>query len=192
MHYVSLQNLIEIYAQQFDSEKEAIRKIKSNFASFFVSQNNDVERYLKKTCFEHQKRSLSRTYLFIKPKKNMNFDVIGYFSIALKALSLNEDHGLSRGMLKRFCSRGKEETTVCFLIGQIGKNDSFKKEINLKKILNSINIEFNAVKKIIGGSTILLECQKANGKLRKLYEEHGFIFVQDTDKLTQLLKFDIK
>ncbi|WP_435234494.1 hypothetical protein ACR30L_12020 [Psychromonas sp. PT13] len=85
------------------------------------------------------------------------------------------DAELSKGEVKKLDGFNKNaEKTNAFLIGQLAKNSAIENNtINLKHILDEVNSTLGEVKALIGGRTVLIECED-NESLINLYEKHGF------------------
>lgn len=76
-----------------------------------------------------------------------------------------------------------------FLIGQLAKNDSFKSEIEGKKIIELAVDIIRDTHKLVGGRMILIECND-NKYLKSFYINSGFeVINKDTDSLLQMIAF---
>jgi len=110
--------------------------------------------------------------------------VLAYFTVALKVLKLTEDVSITQR--KKIDGLNKEIREVpCYLIGQLGKNDSYKDDIAgsliLQYSMGIIRKAFNSV----GGRVVLVECNN-NEKLLDFYTSNDFTFLQEED-LVQLI-----
>ena len=83
----------------------------------------------------------------------------------------------------------KNNECLSILIGQLGKNDLFSSLINLKEILDFAFSTIKDIMELVGGRIILIECFNSD-KLVQLYEDHGFIYLQEENSLSQLMIFN--
>lgn len=155
-------------------------KVKSILKTF-QCQDNDIQDFLINKSIEFEKRRKSRTYLLI----NNNFDILAYFTLALKVLKLSES--ISKNLRKKLDGFKNDVTEIpCYLIGQLARNDKFSnKDISGQIILSyAIRIIRQSYEQI-GGKIALVECND-NPKVIKFYLNNGFIFLQK-DNLVQLI-----
>ena len=161
-------------------------------SEFSCSKNKDVETYLHNNAIRMQKENISRTYLILNLENN---DIVAYFTLAIKAMKLREQHNISTNKKKdlktRVDSGFDDELFFCFLIGQIGRNDSYTKEtIRLEGILNYVFAYINEVKSLIGGRIILIEVEGDDSDtLINRYKSVGFDSFGKLEDLTQLMIF---
>lgn len=107
---------IRKYLQDGDElGEDALQDILSEFT---CPKNPDVERFLKKNAIEFTKKNQSVTYLVFS---NDTAELIGYFTLTIKPIQVNNDSKISKGMLKKI-SRVSEydeesETELQFKIG---------------------------------------------------------------------------
>ena len=94
-------------------------------SEFTCPKNPDVERFLKKNAIEFTKKNQSVTYLVFS---NDTAELIGYFTLTIKPIQVNNDSKISKGMLKKISrvSEYDEESETfylsAYLIAQLGKN----------------------------------------------------------------------
>ncbi|HDP78296.1 MAG TPA: acetyltransferase [Mesotoga infera] len=122
---------------------------------------------------------------------NGKTNIIAYFTVSTKALNLRE--GISKNVRKHLDDLGnkRSSTFVVYLIGQLGKNDAHRSEIDGNELVARAIATIREAYEIVGGRCILIECEPIPG-LRKLYEDNGFAFLQeslDNDSLIQLIRF---
>lgn len=132
----------------------------------------------------------SRTYLILNEKN----EILGYFPLALKTLFAQKKR--VKGSIRRKINPGKSISSIAtdleyynvYLIGQIGRNDSFtNKDLSLADILSEIYPIFAEVQTRVGGSSVLIEVDN-NERLIDLYQKHGFTSLgSDQEALSQLL-----
>ncbi|WP_083996379.1 hypothetical protein [Desulfosporosinus acididurans] len=116
-----------------------------------------------------------------------DFRILAYFSLALKSLKL--DNSLSKTRIKKIDGlSNKIEDTSVYLLGQLGKNEPYQKDIQGKEILEKyvFPLVTQAVK-YVGGRIILIECANKE-KLISFYGNNGFVYLQE-DEYVQMIRF---
>jgi hypothetical protein len=118
-------------------------------------------------------------------------DIIAYFTVSMKALNLRE--GISKNVRKHLDGLGNKQgsTFVVYLIGQLGKNDNYRSEIDGKELIAMAIATIKEAYDVVGGRYILVECEPVPG-LKKLYEDNDFTFLQESlenDSLIQFIRF---
>ena len=109
----------------------------------------------------------------------------------MKALNLRE--GISKNVRKHLDGLGNKQgsTFVVYLIGQLGKNDNYRSEIDGKELIAMAIATIKEAYDVVGGQYILVECEPVPG-LKKLYEDNDFTFLQESlenDSLIQFIRF---
>ncbi len=117
--------------------------------------------------------------------------IIAYFTVSMKALNLRE--GISKNVRKHLDGLGNKQgsTFVVYLIGQLGKNDTYSSEIDGKELIARAIATIKEAYEVVGGRYILVECEPVPG-LKKLYEDNDFTFLQESlenDSLIQFIRF---
>ena len=169
---------ISIHELLFTKDKggigeEALKVLLSRFA---CPLNKEVENFLKYSAIEFTKKYQSITYLVFL---NGTEQIVGYFTLALKILSINEKNisNTIKRKIKRV-SKVDEETNLytlpAYLIGQIGKNYAVQDD----KISGTelLEIAWGVIKKVqsaIGGIVAFLEAENYV-KLLTFYENNHF------------------
>ncbi len=99
---------------------------------FFCPKNSDVETFLRDKVITFEKASRARTYLILDEEAltDGKIAIIAYFTVSMKALNLRE--GISKNVRKHLDGLGNKQgsTFVVYLIGQLGKNDNYRSEID--------------------------------------------------------------
>ncbi len=167
--------------------------MREKLSLFFCSKNEDVETFLRKKAIPFEKASRARTYLILDEKalKDREINIIAYFTVSMKALTLREE--ISKSVRKHLDGLGNKEgsTFVVYLIGQLGKNDTYCSEINGKEIIKCAIDTIIEAYEIVGGRYILVECEPAP-QLITLYKNNGFTLLQESlenDSLIQFIRF---
>jgi len=158
------------------------------FSSFQCSKNSDVENFLKNKSILFEKSHNSRTYLIINTDTN---GLLGYFSLTFKELHVN---AISKSQAKKFDGISKSATNFrSYLIGQLGKNSAIlDNPLTLNAILQFAYSYIQKAWDVIGGRTVLIECEN-NQQLLSLYQNENFSVIQQDGSLVQLftlLSFD--
>jgi hypothetical protein len=140
----------------------------------------------------------TRTYLLLDEEQiyneNEKFRILGYFSVSTKAVQI--DGKLPKSQIQKFDGMSKNAEIIdCYLIGQVGKNDLYKQEINGKTILDSAMDILEEAKSLIGRRVVLVESVD-DEKVLKFYTDYGFTEIDYievvnsqgiTEKLHQLI-----
>ena len=140
----------------------------------------------------------TRTYLILDEgniyNENENFRILGYFSLANKSLSVKDNSNISKTKIQELDGISKKAEIIdCYLIGQLGKNDYYKNEIDGKTILDSAVDILEKVKSFIGKRVILVEAVD-DEKVMQFYINNGFTKVSEyippfsSEKLHQLVR----
>ncbi|WP_231147876.1 acetyltransferase [Clostridium botulinum] len=118
--------------------------------------------------------------------ENGSINILGYFTLAQKHMQLPQE--ISKSKRKKYDGINNKATDInCYLIGQLGKNDKYKKVINGKEVLEqAINI-IQKCSEYVGGRTILVECENKE-PLKKFYTNNNFEYLS-TDEVTGLLQY---
>ena len=169
-------NIREYLALGTDEEvgEPALVRLLSDFS---CPKNPDVEHFLKKNAIEFTKKNQSVTYLVFS---NNEGELIGYFSIALKPLTV----------------RG--ETMSAYLIAQLGKNfaDGRNNRITGAEMLELAWSVIEEMQYMGGGMVVFLEANN-DDKLLKYYNDNRFsqfdtrqttLKDQEPHELVQLLR----
>lgn len=119
------------------------------------------------------------------------FKVVGFFSLAMKTLKVPVVSAMS-GTLKRKLGNlsDNEENLVAFLIGQLGRDSSYSKEVlNGKDMLQDCYGLIASARDIVGGRIILLDCKPAES-LCRYYEADGYIDITENgEELKHYMRF---
>lgn len=165
----SIDELMELY----DGDQS---KIDFLFSNFSCVKNNDVEKYLKNTAIEHNKQSITKTYLIIEVNdNNTSIKVVAFFTLLNKVVKIKSSK-ISKSQLRKlqkFSLLDTENIYIpTFFIAQLGKNDS-EENFSGIDILDIIDDTFKKYKTIINGKTIFLHSINAE-KVSKFYTDNGF------------------
>ena len=168
----------------------------SAVSNSFESKNADVENFLWNKAVAATRLNAAATYLVVS-YDDKNFDILGYFSLATKMLTLKKSALASkeRRAISRFGyfdESSQSYNLPAILIAQFGRNFNEKSksikgaalmDIAIKQVENILNLT--------SGKAVFLECEQ-HKKLIDFYVENGFqslnntIISRNNKKLTQL------
>ena len=169
-------------------------------SDFSCPKNLDVEHFLKKNAIEFTKKNQSVTYLVFS---NDEGELIGYFSIALKPLTVRGEtvsNTVKRKLLRisELDEKSQTYTMSAYLIAQIGKNfaDGRNNRITGAEMLELAWSVIEEMQYMGGGMVVFLEAYN-DGKLLKYYNDNRFSKFdtrqttskdQESHELVQLLR----
>lgn len=169
-------NIREYLALGTDDEagEPALVKLLSGFS---CPKNPDVERFLKNSSIEFTKKNQSVTYLVFSKE---NGELLGYFSIALKPLTIRGEtvsNTVKRKLMRvsELDEQSQTYTMSAYLIAQIGKNFTDGAETRISGA-NLLELAWSVVEQIqymSGGMVVFLEVNKEE-KLLAFYQENKF------------------
>ena len=150
----------------------------------FKSLNEDVEDFLKTKAIQATKLKTATTYLVYVQCSDLEIDLVGYFSLAMKMLTLRKA-GLSKTsqkVISRFGCYDDDSTSYVIpavLVAHFGRN--FSEESKSLSGADLMAITLNQVKNalsFLSGRTVFLESEKKH-KLITFYTQHGFTVLDD-------------
>lgn len=152
-------------------------KIEEAFKKFSCQLETDLENFLAEKAIIYDKAGIGKTYLLIDSEelnKNQNFTVMAYFTISHKSVDISAlSKSKKRKMMGAYPGRDGLQSISAFLIGQLGRNDTYTHEqLSGETILNECYNAISIAAKIVGGNLIVLECREC--MYSKFYEKYGF------------------
>lgn len=165
---IKLEEIIDL----FDNTQEVINFLAEHFS---CNKNHDVQNFLlnPNKAIRFEKSFKARTY-FILNNESSNGEILAYFTVSFKGVTVSEHHKLSKSVMKKLNLNERNNNVQTYLIGQIAKNE---KVLANPIILNDILIETNSIiveaQNLVGGRVIILECENQE-KLIQLYKNNGF------------------
>ena len=163
--------MISISSAVFTSLSELLKKHSKSktiklLKTFFCPANKDVEDFLHRNAIKFELSGLSRTYIWYLEEPTQ---VVAYFTIALKAISLDEKilesikqevsienlEEVLGDLLKGFPLKEQNKQIPVYLIGQVGKIPQVEKlngylvKVALRKI--------EEASEIVGGKIVVLD-----------------------------------
>ena len=173
--FVSLSDLLDRFSTT---------QVKKLLKTFRCPKNDDIEIFLHHRAIKFELAGLSRTYLWYLEEP---LQVVAYFTIALKALSLDEDvikamekttggllDEVLKDLLKGFPLGEHNKQIPVYLIGQVGKVPEVKK---LNGYLVKVALEkIQEASQVVGGKIVVLDVVKKDSysRLVELYKKLGF------------------
>ena len=168
-------------------------KLNTAFKRFSCQREADLENFLQEKAILYENTNLGKTYLILDSTEleNKNFVIAGYFTIAQKSVDISEISAKKRRkMLGSYPGRDKLKSVPAYLIGQLGRCDSYSSlQLPGDTILNECYNVISLASMIVGGNLIVLECR--DGMFSKVYEHLGFKKLYDSlndEKLDTLYK----
>lgn len=130
-------------------------KTRELLSSFHCSRDKDLESFLHDKAIPQDKRHTSRTYVLIDDVGGMK-TVTGYFTLALKCMTIHDGLSLSNTLKKRMnVNNGVAQS---YLIGQLSKADGGQSGKGLKMIEQAMQI-FQEGKGLFGCCVVRLDCK---------------------------------
>ena len=168
-------------------------KLNTAFKRFSCQREADLENFLQEKAILYENTNLGKTYLILDSTEleNKNFVIAGYFTIAQKSVDISEISAKKRRkMLGSYPGRDKLKSVPAYLIGQLGRCDSYSSlQLPGDTTLNECYNVISLASMIVGGNLIVLECR--DGMFSKVYERLGFKKLYDSlndEKLDTLYK----
>lgn len=188
--------------EYLDKKDSALITADKLLSSFSCPLNPDVEHFLKYNAIEFTKKNQSVTYLVFRQNNPNEVNFVGYFSLAVKPVSIHSSI-ISKSMARKLerisvlDENTSTYTAAAYLIAQLSKNFSLpeEKRISGDELLELALDIISQAKYLLGGVIEFLECED-NETLMKFYERNGFRFFnsrvtqgESSHKLNQLVKF---
>ncbi len=151
-------------------------KLNTAFKKFSCQREADLEDFLQEKAILYEKTNFGKTYLILDSAEleNKNFVIAAYFTIAQKSVDISEVPAKKRRkMLGAYPGRDKLKSIPAYLIGQLGRCDSYSsQQLPGDVILSECYHAISLASRIVGGNLVVLECRE--GMFSKVYEKLGF------------------
>lgn len=141
--------------------------------TFSCEKDSDIASFLHSRAVEFEQLSKARTYLIVDEisLKQGTFTILGYFSIALKTLSIPETlSNRARKELDGFSGKIHGEpiqNIPCYLIGQLARNSlTDAKTLPGNAILGLAYDTIAAAVNLVGGRYLMIECRNIESLIR--------------------------
>jgi len=142
--------------------------LQSLLSSFHCSAEPAAENFLKNTAIRHEKNGISRTYLFLEQDREDKDIVVGFFTLAVKCLSVNKQHSIPEEIFEQM--NVDKGVAQAYLLGQLAKADGTEKGFGRAMIEVAFEI-FSNGNDMFGCRVVRLDCRD---KLLGYYESCGF------------------
>ena len=121
------------------------------------------------------------------------FNLLAYFAVAMQTLKIPS--GISSSQIRKLDGlySKKDDDLIteisAFLVGQLGRNDLYCKEISGDEIIEYVFSVLTRAQELIGGRVVFIECHN-KPELIDFYTRNSFkMFRQDPeDKLIQMVR----
>jgi len=141
-------------------------------SSFKCSAEPSAEHFLQRVAVGHEKAGISRTYIALDTDDTGFISVKGFFTIAIKCLSVNGQHSIPSGMIEQM--NVNKDIAQAYLLGQLAKADGVEKGFGKEMIGIAMDF-FSKGKEMFGCSVVRLDCKD---RMIDYYESLGFFFMK--------------
>lgn len=149
--------------------------------AFKSQQEVDLENFLVNKAILYENSQYGKTFLLLDKKQleHGNFQIIAYYTIALKSLDITHlSKKRRRKVLGGQPGRDQMHSMSAYLIGQIGRNDIYTHdEMDGETILNECYHSISIAARIVGGQLIVLECREH--MYEKFYQKQSYLKLYD-------------
>ena len=156
-------------------------KVEEAFKKFSCQQEVDLENFLVNKAILYENSQYGKTFLLLDKKQleHGNFQIIAYYTIALKSLDITHlSKKRRRKVLGGQPGRDQMHSMSAYLIGQIGRNDIYMHdEMDGETILNECYHSISIAARIVGGQLIVLECREH--MYEKFYQKQSYLKLYD-------------
>lgn len=122
-------------------------------SEFRCSRDREREEFLRDKAIVMEKKALTRTYMAITKE----FHVVGYFSIGIKCMSIQEDVALSSNFRKKLNIDGKTNVAQMYVLGQLARSDDSEPGIGAELMDDALDIIHRAYD-AVGCRAVRLDC----------------------------------
>ena len=140
--------------------------------SYNPANGLEHDDFLVNKAIMMEKKQECRTYIAVDTE---SYDILGYFSLAMRCLEIPDDCGLSNSMLKKI-NRSEEKVSQAYLLGQLSRCKHMKGFG--KVLLNEAMARIKEANAIIGCKLVRIDC---DDRLVQYYEGLGFFWVKKND-----------
>jgi ribosomal protein S18 acetylase RimI-like enzyme len=172
--FFSLSELLE------SASKNKTRKL---LKTFKCKKNTDLESFLHHKAILFEEKGRIRTYLLIDFE---NKKIVAYFSIGISVLNISELENDVKVLLSGD-ENNKRDFIPCYLIGQLGKSDEYKKCKIGKNLLSKAVKTIKECQIKLNGRFILLDAVN-NTKVLRFYTKHNFMPIEKITKNKESIK----
>lgn len=136
--------------------------------------------FLHEQAIEKEKKNNGKTYLFMQVDEDSRAHLVAYFTVTLKNYNIPKE--LTRGKRKKLTGGESDKEQISgYLIGQLGKNDSYRQLMKGTEILNTAESIIGIAATLTGGRFIIVEYEDIP-LLNKFYESHKYTFYPPSEE----------
>jgi hypothetical protein len=152
-----------------DVGEENLRTLLSTFK---CSAEPAAENFLNKIAIRHDRESISRTYI-VFGQDGSDADVVkGFFTLAIKCLSVEESDTIPNDILEQM--NINNGVAQAYLLGQLAKADGVEKGFGKIMIARALST-FSRGNDMFGCRVVRLDCKD---RMINYYESCGFHFIR--------------
>ncbi|WP_235272239.1 hypothetical protein [Methanosarcina mazei] len=173
---LKLDPIVVSYRQLTQADKG---KVDRTLSSFYCSKDLDIQDFVRHKMERFDDKSICRSYLILDRENSddENFCILGFFALALKILTVDQNK-LNRKQKRDMNLLREQEGIPSYFIAQLGKNDMFKYNFKGKYLLDeAVNIVYDCIG-LLGGTIVWLEANKEADSVVKFYKNNKFIELQ--------------
>lgn len=174
--------------------KKLIKKLIKNeyrdsIKMFYCEKNPKMADFINEigdnTAISWEMDNKSRTFFLVDNKKSKEEEtvvIVAFFTLGITAIKVNiEESPVSKSTLGKIFKDGLVgENYICYLIGKLAKNDTYKERITGKEIIEYSAVVFEETSKKIGRSVILIEAYVP--KVVSIYKGCNFDILQEIEE----------
>ena len=153
--------------------KNSTNQTRKLLKTFSCAKNADVQDFLHNKAITFERNLRSCTYLYTS---NADKSVIGYFSIGITYTLTNK---LDKAVVKFLDGYTDESIAIpCYLVGQLGKNDTYKHKIGNYLLTDALSI-IDRAQDSLKGRFVLIDAVN-EPKVLEFYKENSFIAIENS------------
>jgi hypothetical protein len=148
-------------------------KLKKLLKTFKCSLNKDIEFFLHRNALLFEQKQRSKTYIYLNID---TMEVAGYFTIGISCIDVES---FSISTLQKIYDKNhiSKKCLPCYIIGQLGKSDKYKKVKGTTLLKKSIEI-IQEANKLLNSKIIVLDSINYK-KVIEFYKEYGFFELEE-------------
>ncbi len=161
-------------------------EINESFKQFNCERERDLQKFLQEKSITYENAGTGRTYLFLDKDEfqKMNFKIMGFFTISQTSVDISAMSQKKKKKVLGSAVPGRDSLNSfsAFLIGQLGRNDSYNSiQLPGHYLLHECYLQLKEANKLVGGEHVILECREC--MFMKFYNNQGFkLIADDTNK----------
>lgn len=150
--------------------------IKEAFGEFRCQRDADVISFLNKYSIENEAIGASRSYLALSQdqlEESGKLELVAFFTLAITVTDFTDvSNRYKRKIMGNYPRLSKETRFPGFLLGQLARNDKYKKaDFDCSNLLGFAEKIVSKTAEQVGGNLLYLDCKEP---LVRYYENHGY------------------